>query len=86
MVVSLSWHPIPQEDDKVVQLVQQHGMKSWSLIARQLDGRLGKQCRERWYNHLNPDINKEPWRADEDRQIIEVRAALIPTPLVSADV
>ena len=22
-------------------------------------GRIGKQCRERWHNHLNPDINKE---------------------------
>jgi len=24
-------------------------------------GRIGKQCRERWHNHLNPDIKKEPW-------------------------
>jgi Myb-like DNA-binding protein FlbD len=23
-----------------------------------LPGRVGKQCRERWHNHLNPDINK----------------------------
>lgn len=49
-------------------------MKSWSLIARQLRGRLGKQCRERWYNHLNPDINKTPWDADEDKVIIEEHA------------
>ncbi|RYY81178.1 hypothetical protein EON63_15980, partial [archaeon] len=26
-------------------------------------GRIGKQCRERWHNHLNPDINKAPWTA-----------------------
>lgn len=56
------------------------GVKSWSFIARQLQGRLGKQCRERWYNHLNPDIVKQPWRPDEDRIIIEVsqRSALLP--------
>ena len=24
-------------------------------------GRIGKQCRERWHNHLNPDIKKEEW-------------------------
>jgi len=24
-------------------------------------GRIGKQCRERWHNHLNPDIKKEDW-------------------------
>ena len=47
-------------------------MKSWSFIARQLKGRLGKQCRERWYNHLQPDINKSPWTAEEDALIIEV--------------
>lgn len=49
-------------------------MKSWSFIARQLKGRLGKQCRERWYNHLNPDINKTPWTVEEDKIIIEEHA------------
>jgi hypothetical protein len=28
-------------------------------------GRIGKQCRERWHNHLNPDINKEEWSETE---------------------
>jgi hypothetical protein len=36
-----------EEDDAVVDLVNKHGIKSWSFIARQLKGRLGKQCRER---------------------------------------
>ena len=61
-----------EEDDKVCLLVKQHGMKSWSLIARQFEGRLGKQCRERWYNHLNPDIVKTAWTEEEDQRIIEV--------------
>ena len=26
-------------------------------------GRNGKQCRERWHNHLKPDINKDDWTA-----------------------
>lgn len=60
-----------EEDEKVVELVKEYGVKSWSFIARKLEGRLGKQCRERWYNHLNPDINKEPWSAEEDKLIIE---------------
>lgn len=60
-----------EEDDKVIDLVARHGVKSWSFIARQLKGRLGKQCRERWYNHLNPDINKTPWSEEEDRVIID---------------
>ena len=35
------------EDEKVIQLVKEYGVKSWSFIARKLEGRLGKQCRER---------------------------------------
>jgi len=33
--------------------------------------RLGKQCRERWYNHLSPDVRKDPWSEEEDKIIIE---------------
>ena len=29
-------------------------------------GRIGKQCRERWHNHLNPDIKKEEWTDKEE--------------------
>jgi len=29
-------------------------------------GRIGKQCRERWHNHLNPDIKKEDWSEQEE--------------------
>lgn len=34
-------------------------------------GRIGKQCRERWHNHLNPNISKAPWSEAEDRIILE---------------
>ncbi len=50
-----------EEDNMVRQLVQNHGTKKWSLIAMHLEGRLGKQCRERWYNHLDPNIKRTPW-------------------------
>ncbi|KAL7464172.1 hypothetical protein ACHAXS_004510 [Conticribra weissflogii] len=58
------------EDRMVVELVRKHGQKKWSFIARQLHGRLGKQCRERWYNHLSPDIKKGRWTEAEDEIII----------------
>eukprot|EP00039_Didymoeca_costata_P026770 m.16610 g.16610 ORF g.16610 m.16610 type:complete len:458 (-) comp5746_c0_seq1:89-1462(-) len=63
-----------EEDDKVVELVKQYGPKRWSLIASHLKGRIGKQCRERWHNHLHPDIKKEPWTPEEDRRILEAHA------------
>lgn len=59
------------EDRKVVELVKKLGAKKWSLIASHLPGRVGKQCRERWHNHLNPDICKEAWKLVEDRTILE---------------
>lgn len=55
-----------EEDEKVVELVSRYGPKKWTLIARQLKGRIGKQCRERWHNHLNPSIKKTAWTDEED--------------------
>lgn len=40
----------------LIQLVEQNGLRKWSRIAQMLPGRIGKQCRERWHNHLRPDI------------------------------
>uniref|UniRef100_A0A7S4JCR9 Uncharacterized protein n=1 Tax=Odontella aurita TaxID=265563 RepID=A0A7S4JCR9_9STRA len=65
-----------EEDRKVVELVTAHGAKRWSQIAAELPGRIGKQCRERWHNHLNPDISKKPWMEEEDRIIIENHESL----------
>ena len=66
----------PEEDETVVQLVKTHGTKKWSLIARQLNGRLGKQCRERWYNHLDPNIKKGEWSHDEDEMLLNAHNEL----------
>eukprot|EP00559_Dactyliosolen_fragilissimus_P006567 CAMPEP_0184864258 /NCGR_PEP_ID=MMETSP0580-20130426/14302_1 /TAXON_ID=1118495 /ORGANISM="Dactyliosolen fragilissimus" /LENGTH=635 /DNA_ID=CAMNT_0027362967 /DNA_START=13 /DNA_END=1917 /DNA_ORIENTATION=+ len=65
-----------EEDSKVMELVKKHGAKKWSLIASELPGRIGKQCRERWHNHLNPDICKEAWQVEEDRKILEAHQTL----------
>jgi myb proto-oncogene protein len=68
-VLNPSLHKGPwtkEEDQKVIQLVKKHGPKNWSLIAMQLKGRIGKQCRERWHNHLNPNVNKSSWTQEED--------------------
>lgn len=44
------------------------------MIAHQLKGRIGKQCRERWHNHLNPEINKTAWTDDEENLIISLHS------------
>lgn len=60
-----------EEDDKVIELVRRYGPKKWTLIARYLNGRIGKQCRERWHNHLNPNIKKTAWTEEEDKIIYQ---------------
>lgn len=59
-----------EEDRIVCEHVQQLGPCKWSKIASYLPGRIGKQCRERWHNHLNPSIRKTPWTNDEDEIIL----------------
>ncbi|GAB2261678.1 hypothetical protein Droror1_Dr00002675 [Drosera rotundifolia] len=60
-----------EEDEAIIQLVGTYGPKKWSTIAQHLPGRIGKQCRERWHNHLNPSINKEAWTQEEELMLIQ---------------
>jgi myb proto-oncogene protein len=64
-----------EEDAQLVRLVETHGHQGngtkWSKIASLLlYTRTGKQCRERWHNHLRPDIKRGPWTETEERLLI----------------
>jgi len=61
-----------KEDRILVQKVHECGAQNWSRISRYLPGRIGKQCRERWTNHLNPDIKKSKWSLWEDATIVDL--------------
>ncbi|XP_029283538.1 transcriptional activator Myb-like [Cottoperca gobio] len=65
-----------EEDERVIELVQKYGVKRWSLIAKHLHSRNGKQCRERWHNHLNPTVKKSGWTLQEDRVICQAHRLL----------
>uniref|UniRef100_A0A5S6JXG2 Transcriptional activator Myb n=1 Tax=Xenopus tropicalis TaxID=8364 RepID=A0A5S6JXG2_XENTR len=65
-----------EEDQRVIELVHKYGPKRWSVIAKHLKGRIGKQCRERWHNHLNPEVKKTSWTEEEDRIIYEAHKRL----------
>ena len=53
------------------------GIKKWTVVAQKMEeifelkGRSGKQCRERWHNHLDPNINKSPWTDKEELIIFQ---------------
>ncbi|XP_028676009.1 transcriptional activator Myb isoform X3 [Erpetoichthys calabaricus] len=65
-----------EEDQRVIELVQKYGPKRWSVIAKHLKGRIGKQCRERWHNHLNPEVKKTSWTEEEDKIIYQAHKRL----------
>ncbi|VVB09377.1 unnamed protein product [Arabis nemorensis] len=58
-----------EEDKQLVENVELYGTK-WGTIAKMFKGRKGKQCRERWYNHLCPNIKKGDWTAEEDERLV----------------
>lgn len=62
-----SW--TPEEDQILIQKREELGRK-WCQIAKFLPGRQGKQCRERFVNHLNPHLKKGEWTDDEEAVLI----------------
>jgi hypothetical protein len=44
--------------------------RKWAKIAAHLPGRQGKQCRERFVNHLDPELKKGEWTDDEEAILI----------------
>ncbi|KAH6830402.1 myb domain protein 105 [Perilla frutescens var. hirtella] len=64
-------HWKPSEDAKLRELVAAFGPQNWNLIAEKLEGRSGKSCRLRWYNQLDPKINKRAFTEEEEERLIE---------------
>ena len=61
-----------KEDQAIIDLVNKYGTGNWTLIANEMassygfKSRSGKQCRERWHNHLDPIVNKDNWTEEEE--------------------
>ena len=59
-----------EEDRKLRELFEQYG-EDWSAIASEMSGRCIRQCKERWYEYLNPSIIKRDWTPNEDSLLIQ---------------
>ena len=55
-----------------MELVHSIGTTNWTKVAEGIAGRIGKQCRERWYKHLDPSIRKSKWTIEEDIEIVRL--------------
>ncbi|OMJ69907.1 hypothetical protein SteCoe_32254 [Stentor coeruleus] len=70
-----------KEDEAMRKLVEENGIKQWTIISEKLNkifptSRTGKQCRERWHNHLNPGINKDIWTLEEEITLFSIHSKL----------
>lgn len=55
-----------EEDTKLKILVEKMGPKKWDIIAKQMPGRTGRQCRDRYKNYLMPGFFSGQWSKEED--------------------
>ena len=59
-----------EEDNKLKELIRIHGPNNWNLISNLIGTRTPRQCKERWINYLDPNLNTDVWTPEEDRLII----------------
>ena len=65
--------PIQQEDQLLNKVVTESDKPlKWPDVARSIPERSGKQCRERYLNHLAPGVNHREWTPDEDALIFRL--------------
>ena len=58
------------EEDAILREKRRQYGRKWAKIAAHLPGRQGKQCRERFVNHLDPELKKGEWTDDEEAILI----------------
>ncbi|CAI9779618.1 unnamed protein product [Fraxinus pennsylvanica] len=63
-------HWRPHEDAKLKELVSRYGPQNWNLIAEKLEGRSGKSCRLRWFNQLDPRLNRRGFTDEEEERLL----------------
>lgn len=59
------------EDEKLIGIVTEIGDSDWVKVASRMKTRNPRQCRERWNNYLNPELNVEPWTKEEDEILLK---------------
>jgi hypothetical protein len=61
----------PREDSILTTTVHARGTSNWSDVAAALPGRTARQCRERWNDLANPNLNQGPWTSSEDSLLLQ---------------
>ncbi|OHS97256.1 Myb-like DNA-binding domain containing protein [Tritrichomonas foetus] len=56
----------PEEDTKLLMIIQEIGQNDWSIIAKKIGNRTPRQCKDRYVHYLGPHIEQRPWTEEED--------------------
>ncbi|KAJ3424433.1 snRNA-activating protein complex subunit [Anaeramoeba flamelloides] len=59
------------EDTLLKNAINLFGETNWAQVSAFIPGRNSKQCRERWNNQLNPNINRSPFTIEEGELLIQ---------------
>jgi phage gp37-like protein len=57
-----------EEDAKLAEAVKKLG-NNWVQVAAMVTGRTNRQCRQRWAENVDPDVNTGKWTLDEDAKL-----------------
>lgn len=61
-----------KEDQLLRKWVAENGPCRWSEATKIIEGRSGKQIRERWFNTLDPKLKKGNWTQVEEQYLIQL--------------
>jgi hypothetical protein len=59
------------EDQLLEAAIDRLGVNDWDAVAKQVPDRSARQCRERWFSYLSPDVNRMPWTTEEDALLFD---------------
>lgn len=66
------------QDEILKAAVMKYGLNQWARISSLLNRKSAKQCKARWYEWLDPSINKTEWTTVEDEKLLHL-ARVMPT-------
>ena len=60
------------EDEILKAAIMKYGLNQWSRISSLLQRKSAKQCKQRWYEWLDPSIKKTEWTRAEDEKLLQL--------------